>query len=171
MSDHHSRPDQGRPDPERIVAWRRIDDRVTTSGQPSDVELAEIAELGVRHVINLGLHSHPKALADEAGCVSRLGMRYIHIPVAFDAPSEEDFRQFCAEMAAIGEEPVHVHCIVNARVSAFFYRYRRDVLHHEDAQARVTMDSIWRPGGVWAAFIGDAASIDLPHGPPPGEQP
>jgi hypothetical protein len=26
------------------------------------------------------------------------------------------------------DAPMHVHCIANYRVSAFFYRYRRDVL-------------------------------------------
>lgn len=158
-------------DPNHIAAWRRIDDRVTTSGQPSETELVDIAALGVRHVINLALHSHPKALADEAASVSALGMAYVHIPVEFDAPTEADYQQFCAAMAAIGDELVHVHCIINARVSAFLYRYQRDVLHLDEREARYPMDSLWRPGGVWAMFIGDAASVDLPHGPPPGIAP
>lgn len=158
-------------DPAGIAAWRRIDDRITTSGQPSEAELADIAALGVRHVINLALHSHPKALADEATTVAELGMCYMHIPVAFEAPTEADFQQFCDAMAAIGGEPVHVHCIINARVSAFFYRYRRDMLRLDEQQARYPMDSLWRPGGAWAAFIGDHGSVDLPHGPAPAERP
>lgn len=162
-------PDQQRlTDPDGIAAWRRIDGRVTTSGQPDEAQLADIAALGVRHVINLGLHSHPKALADEAATVAALGMRYLHIPVEFDAPTEDDFQQFCAAMAAIGDDPVHVHCIINARVSAFFYRYRRDILGMDEHKARYPMDSLWRPGGVWTTFIGDDNAVDLPHGPPPG---
>lgn len=160
---------QPMPDPSDIVAWRRIDGRITTSGQPNEAQLASIAALGVHHVINLALHSHPKALADEAATVARLGMHYVHIPVAFDAPTEADFQQFCDTMAAIGDAPVHVHCIINARVSAFFYRYQRDVLGLDEARARQPMDSLWRPGGAWAAFIGDHASVDLPHGPPPDD--
>jgi len=31
-------------------------------------------------------------------------------------------------MERLQDVPVHVHCIANARVSAFFYRFRRDVL-------------------------------------------
>ena len=51
-------------DPETIYHWRRLDDRITTSGQPTEAQLAELQALGVRHVVNLGLHTH----------VSRLGM-------------------------------------------------------------------------------------------------
>ena len=153
-------------DPAHIYNWRRLDDRITTSGQPTEAQLAEIAGLGVATVINLALHTHEKALPDETATVTALGMNYVHIPVAFDQPTEDDFARFCAAMAATGDARVHVHCIINARVSAFLYRYRRDVLGMDEAQARAAMHSIWQPGGVWAAFIGDEASVGLPHGPP-----
>ena len=140
-------------DPDAIYHWRRLDDRITTSGQPTEEQLADIQALGVRHVINLGLHTHEKALPDEAGNVARLGMEYIHIPVDFQDPTERDFQQFCAVMAQLKDVPVHVHCIANYRVSAFFYRYRRDVLGMDEARARAEMDAVWRPQGVWEAFI------------------
>ncbi len=149
-----------------IYNWRRLNARITTSGQPREAELADIAALGVRHVINLGLHSHEKALPDEAASVTGLGMAYVHIPVAFDAPSETDFAAFCTAMAAIGAAPVHVHCIVNMRVTAFLYRYQRDVIGLPEAEARQLMDSIWQPGGVWAEFIGDSAGAGRDHLPP-----
>ena len=107
-------------DPETIYNWRRLDDRITTSGQPTEPQLTDIHALGVRHIINLGLHSHEKALPDEAASVSRLGMTYIHIPVDFEKPTEGDFDQFCSAMEQLKEVPVHVHCIANYRVSAFF---------------------------------------------------
>ena len=64
-------------DPEAIYNWRRLDNRITTSGQPTEKQLADIHALGVRHIVNLGLHTHEKALPDEAASVSRLGMTYI----------------------------------------------------------------------------------------------
>jgi protein tyrosine phosphatase (PTP) superfamily phosphohydrolase (DUF442 family) len=140
-------------DPQSIYNWRRLDDRITTSGQPSEPQLADIQALGVRHIINLGLHTHEKALPDEAVSVS-LGMTYIHIPVDFQNPTDQDFDKFCSVMERLKEEPVHVHCIANYRVSAFFYRYRRDVLGMDEAQARAAMEDVWHPEGVWAAFIG-----------------
>lgn len=141
-------------DPETIYNWHRLDDRITTSGQPTEPQLADIHALGVHHIINLGLHSHEKALPDEAASVSRLGMRYIHIPVDFEKPTDRDFDQFCSAMEQLKEVPVHVHCIANYRVSAFFYRYRRDVLGVDEAQARADMEQVWRPNGVWATFVG-----------------
>ena len=83
-------------DPETIYNWRRLDDRITTSGQPTERQLADIGALGVRHIINLGLHTHEKALPDEAASVGRLGMTYIHIPVDFQNPTDEDFAKFCS---------------------------------------------------------------------------
>jgi len=140
-------------DPEAIYNWQRLDNRITTSGQPTEKQLADIHALGVRHIVNLGLHTHEKALPDEAASVSRLGMTYIHIPVDFQNPTDDDFDQFCAVMEQLKEVRVHVHCIANYRVSAFLYRYRRDVLGVGEATARAEMEEIWHPKGVWATFI------------------
>jgi uncharacterized protein (TIGR01244 family) len=140
-------------DPEGIYNWHRLDGRITTSGQPTEEQLAEIQALGVRHIVNLGLHTHEKALPDEAASVSRLGMTYVHIPVDFQNPTEDDFQRFCAVMEQLKDVPVHVHCIANARVSAFFHRYRRDVLGMDEAQARAEMESVWQPRGVWVDFV------------------
>src|ERR1700724_654722 len=140
-------------DPETIYNWYRLDDRITPSGQPTEPQLADIHALGVRHIVNLGLHTHEKALPDEAASVSWLGMTYIHIPVDFQNPTDDDFDQFCAVMERLKEVPVHVHCIANYRVSAFFYRYRRDVLGVGEAAARADMEQSWPPEGVWATFI------------------
>jgi hypothetical protein len=63
--------------------------------------------------------------------------------------------------------PVHVHCIANARVSAFFYRYRRDVLGMDDARARAEMEAVWRPKGVWVDFVERRAAHDAMKGPLP----
>ncbi len=136
-----------------IYNWHRLDDRITTSGQPTEEQLADIRALGVKHVVNLGLHTHEKALSDEAASVSRLGMEYIHIPVDFQNPTEQDFQKFCAVMGELKDVPVHVHCIANARVSAFFYRYRRDMLGFDATQARAEMEAVWQPKGVWVEFV------------------
>ena len=65
-------------DPGTIYNWRRLGNWITTSGEPTEVQLSDIRSLGVRHVVNLGLHTHEKALPDEAASVSRLGMTYNH---------------------------------------------------------------------------------------------
>jgi uncharacterized protein (TIGR01244 family) len=145
-------------DPGGIYHWHRLDDRVTTSGQPTESQLADIRALGVRCIINLGLHSHEKALPDEAASVHALGMTYVHIPVDFQNPTDQDFARFRSAFEAVKDVPVHVHCIANYRVSAFFYRYRRTVLGMEAAQARAELEKLWQPNAVWSAFIGDEAA-------------
>ncbi len=145
-----------------ITNFRRLDARITTSGQPTEAQLAAIAALGIRHVVNLALHTHELALLDEAASVAVLGMTYTHIPVAFDAPTAADYVAFVTAMAAAAGTPVHVHCIVNARVTAFVDRWTRE--HGGDAAAaRAMMASVWRPGGVWATFIGDTAGAGRAH--------
>ena len=151
-------------DPETIYNWRRLDDRITTSGQPTEPQLADIHALGVRHIINLGLHTHEKALPNEAVSVSRLGMTYIHIPIDFQNPTDKDFTKLYAEMTRLKEVPVHVHYIANYRVSAFFCRYRRDVLGMDEVQVRSDMKQIWHPEGVWATFVGRKAAIRAKRG-------
>ena len=140
-------------DPESIYNWHRLDERLTTSGQPSEAQLAGIKALGVSHIVNLGLHTHERALPDEAASVAALGMTYIHIPVEFQNPTEADFARFCDVMAELSQAPVHVHCIANFRVSAFFYRYRRDVLGWDELRARADLEKLWQPAEVWAEFI------------------
>jgi protein tyrosine phosphatase (PTP) superfamily phosphohydrolase (DUF442 family) len=140
-------------DPETIYNWVRLDDRISTSGQPDEAHLAGLAANGVRHIVNLGLHSHERALPDEAASVAALGMAYHHRPVDFANPTEDDFAWFVQTVEALKGEAVHIHCIANYRVSAFFYRYQRDHLGMDEAAARAAMDALWTPEGVWEDFI------------------
>ena len=140
-------------DPESIYNWHRLDERLTTSGQPTEAQLADIHALGIGHVVNLGLHTHEMALPDEAASAAALGMTYIHIPVDFQNPTEADFTRFCDVMDELKDRPVHVHCIANYRVSAFLYRYRRDVVGMDEGRARADLEKLWQPTEVWAAFI------------------
>jgi protein tyrosine phosphatase (PTP) superfamily phosphohydrolase (DUF442 family) len=144
-------------DPIDIYNWRRLDERLTTSGQPSEAQLQAIAALGVDCVVNLGLHTHPKALPDERASVAALGMDYIHQPVDFQNPTPQDIFAFCELMDRLQGRTVHVHCIANWRVSAFLYRYRIDRLGWDQARARVDLDAIWMPEGPWAAVVADQA--------------
>lgn len=146
-----------------VINWRRLDDRITLSGQPSEDQLAEINAMGVSHIINLGPHHNDGALADEAGSVAALGMTYIYIPVEFEQPTEADFTRFCDALDHLPDARIHVHCIFNARVTAFFYRYATTGRGVSEADAHALMDGIWRPGDDWAQFIGRADAVGQPN--------
>lgn len=146
-------------DPTDIRAWQRLDAETTTSGRIEDKDVARLAALGVAHVINLALETHPEALAGEGEKLGRHGIAYTHIPVPFDAPGEEHFAAF-RKAVEQGPTPVHVHCIMNWRVSAFFYRLNRDHRGMPEPEARAVMERQWSPDGVnrpeaevWADFI------------------
>ncbi|MCH2164361.1 MAG: protein tyrosine phosphatase family protein [Marinovum sp.] len=145
-----------------ILNFRYASERVTLSGQPSEAQLAELAEAGVTDIINLGPHDNNGALPDEAGSVAAAGMTYHYIPVVWENPTEADYTTFTETMAALQDTRVHVHCIYNARVSAFILRYARDG-HGDVASAEELMEGIWRPGGVWATFLGDTDNASQPN--------
>jgi len=146
-----------------IINWRRLNHRITLSGQPTEEQLSQIKELGITVIINLGPHTNKGALDDEPGTVAKLGIAYIYIPVDFENPTDEDYSKFCDAMERVENERVHVHCIYNARVSAFFYRYAKSRQEISLAETHNIMDSVWRPGNVWAKFIGNDNAIDQPN--------
>ena len=141
------------PDDLGIYNFRRLSPTLTTSGQPDEAQLAGLRDAGIATVINLALANSPRALPDEAGTLAALGLRYIHIPVEFTAPSEADFEAFATAMDDLDGQPVHVHCAANYRVSAFLYRYRMERLGWSPAQAALDLEAVWQPDLVWQKFI------------------
>lgn len=131
------------PDPDDIRNWRRRPDGTTTSGRLEPGDPARLAAIGVRHVINLALDSHPEALPNEAAVLAEHGIAYTHIPVPFDAPTRDHVAAFAGALAA-AEGPVHVHCIMNYRVTAFFYLHDR-ARGVSETQATARMACVWDP--------------------------
>lgn len=147
-----------------ILNWRRINTSITTSGQPNEAQMAELKSLGVTHVVNLGIHHQGKgALTDEPATVADLGMKYIYIPVDFENPTDANYQVFKDTLTEYQDAKIHVHCIYNARVSAFFYRYAREGYGMSISDAFENMESIWRPGSDWATFIGNADAHGQPN--------
>ncbi|MBW8745081.1 MAG: protein tyrosine phosphatase family protein [Sphingomonas sp.] len=141
------------PDESGIYNFRRLSPTLTTSGQPDEAQFAVLRDAGVETVVNLALSTSPRALPDEAATLAALGLRYIHIPVEFTAPTEANFEAFATAMGELGDAPVHVHCAANMRVSAFLYRYRIERLGWTEAQARPDLDAIWEPDPIWQNFL------------------
>ena len=86
--------------------------------------------------------------------------------VALGANLADPTTQVRAAIAALATlpRPVHVHCILNWRVSAFFCRYHRAVLGMPAEEALALMAVQWDPattahpaGPVWARFIAGGA--------------
>ena len=155
--------DLSRDSLEGIFNYLPIRESLLTSGQPTEAQLQCVKDAGYLHVINLAPHDAENALPDERASLESLGMEYTHIPVDFKGPTEGDFRQFCAAMKAVGTSPVLVHCAANMRVSAFIYRYRRDVLHEPPETLAKDLHEIWQPFGVWKDFIRSRGPEAIPR--------
>ena len=108
---------------EDIINFYQITENVGTGGQPTIRQLAEIAEANYSAIINLAMHDSDNAIPKEGDIVSSLGMKYIHIPVPFEAPTSNHLKEFFNVMDSFEEKKVLVHCAVNARVSAFMHQY------------------------------------------------
>jgi uncharacterized protein (TIGR01244 family) len=137
-----------------IINFRRIDAMLDTAGQPSEAELAAAARDGIEVVINLALHDDPRySLRDEPGTVEALGMQYVHIPVKFDAPTEQDLFTFFDAMDANADKRILLHCAANKRVTAFLGLYRVIRQRWNPERAFAPMQTVWEPNENWAPFI------------------
>ncbi len=135
--------------------FRRVDDRLTTSGIVNVEQLNELHDEGYDAVINLKPDIEAEIGADEGAVVQDQGIAYTYIPVDFDAPTHADFEAFAAAMDAHTGEKVHVHCAANYRVTAFYSVYAVERgLWTEDEAAQFVRD-VWDPSEfpAWQSFI------------------
>ncbi len=136
-----------------IINYLKIKDGIQTSGQPKAADFASIRATGVNTVINLAMPDSDTALGNEGELVSENGMNYIHIPVVWKSPKNEQFELFSSIMEFHAEKSIWIHCALNWRVASFIYLYSTKQLGIPEKEARKKMKTIWNPNETWAAFI------------------
>ena len=138
-----------------VVNFFQITDTIGTGGQPSVSQLYNIAQNGYEVVINLATHNSENAIENEGSIVASLGMTYIHIPVPFEAPTPEHLKKFFRFMNGLSEEKVFVHCAVNARVSAFVFKYLTMEKKMQAEKASTPLLEQWLPqmNLTWRNFL------------------
>lgn len=139
---------------EHIVNFRRISDGVATAGQPVAEQFADIKAAGYDVVINLAMPDSTNALLNEAEIVAGQGMEYLHLPVIWDGPTEQDLRWFFEALARYQGRKVFVHCALNWRVSAFMFLHQVIEQGVDRETARQALHSVWQPNSTWECFIG-----------------
>jgi uncharacterized protein (TIGR01244 family) len=133
-----------------------VNDRLITSGQPTEEQLRAAAAAGIDTVVNLAPHDADNALPDEAGLAHALGITYHHLPVEFANPTEADFAAFERVMVELPSDArTLVHCAANFRVSAFYGLYAMKHLGWSAEQAETFRAPIWNGSDypIWEAFI------------------
>lgn len=107
-----------------IKAVKFNNPQVITSGLPTEQQFEQLAQAGIKTVINLIPNDNPNALPGELQIVTQLGMNYHNISVDWQNPTQENLAQFYRLMQQNGDAPVLVHCAANYRASAFYYLYQ-----------------------------------------------
>jgi len=138
-----------------ITNYVQLADDIGSSGQPDREQFTMIASAGFEVVINLALADSDHAIPEEGSIVTALGMRFVHIPVDFGAPTVADLKEFIGVMEAFAGRRIWVHCVVNARVSAFLYHYLSKVRGLPEADCRSPVLEKWEPqmDDVWRRFL------------------
>jgi protein tyrosine phosphatase (PTP) superfamily phosphohydrolase (DUF442 family) len=138
---------------ENILNYIKINELISTSGQPKAEQFELIQNQGFEVVINLALYNASNAIENENKVVTDLGMSYFHIPVNFENPSLSDLKLFLNTLQALGANKVWVHCAKNYRVSAFMYVYHKYILRTPFEQIDLSIFDIWSPSLPWQELM------------------
>ncbi|MCH7855002.1 MAG: protein tyrosine phosphatase family protein [Proteobacteria bacterium] len=139
--------------PDSITNYSEYSKIFSSSGQPTEAQLGTLQENHVERVIYLAYSDHESSLVGEDRIVKNLGMDYVHLPVAWEAPGKNDFYMFAAIMEQAPEKKTLLHCQVNFRASAFSFLYR--VIYQDVSleDAKEDMNSVWAPNETWRKLI------------------
>ena len=130
-----------------------IDALLSTSGQPSRDYLATLKGQGFEAVVSLVPTGAPEAVADEGEILSRQGLSYVHLPIAFGQPTDADVAQVFAALRALDGRRVLLHCELNFRASSMAFLWRVIERHQDPALAYEALTRVWAPNGAWRRLI------------------
>jgi uncharacterized protein (TIGR01244 family) len=138
-----------------IYNYQFLNEKLSSSGMPTAEQMKEVADAGVQVVINLAPATVKDALPNEDSLVKSLGMEYVHIPVEWNNPMQQNLEGFFTAMDEHQEEKVLVHCQANYRASSFVMLYRVLKLGWKKEEAIPVMEKMWNPEDfpLWQKFI------------------
>src|ERR1700738_3319220 len=128
----------------------KINDGLYRGAQPNEQGLEELKKLGITTVVDLRAEDRRK-LEWERQQAEKLGMRFVHIPIAgFAAPTNEEVAQFLS-LFSDPQQKIFVHCLLGEdRTGVFVATYRMSVQKWQVTQAMREMYSFgfngfWHP--------------------------
>uniref|UniRef100_UPI004047CE08 protein tyrosine phosphatase family protein n=1 Tax=Aliarcobacter sp. TaxID=2321116 RepID=UPI004047CE08 len=138
---------------QKILNYIKINELISTSGQPKIEEFKIIAQEGFEVVINLAMYNASNAIENENKVVTDLNMSYFHIPVNFEEPTLSDLKLFLNVLQSLGANKVWIHCAKNYRVSAFMYVYHKYILNTPFENIDLSIFDIWSPSPKWQQLM------------------
>lgn len=137
----------------KILNYIKLNDTISTSGQPTKEQFEAIANEGFEVVINLSLHDTHNALENEDQIVSKNNMIYIHIPVSWEEPQIDRLNLFLETLKTLQKQnkKVWIHCAKNYRVSVFIHKYKQIVLNEKNTPFTAPAD--FKPNDAWDKLL------------------
>ena len=126
---------------------------LVTSGQPTRDSLEGLAAEGFEVVVYLAPPTVWDAVADESALVERHGLKFVHIPIPFNAPTEAHFEALSAALVQAQGRKVLVHCQMNMRASTLVFLHRVVAGGEPAAQAYEAVTRVWSPDGPWKNLV------------------
>ncbi|ATO21072.1 hypothetical protein BS636_12355 [Acinetobacter sp. LoGeW2-3] len=138
----------------QINNFQFIHEHLFTSGQPTAEELQLIKEYGVSTVINVALTDAEPHLDHEDKICLDLGLNYIHLPISWEMPSDEQCLLILDMINhLVQEQMVWIHCAKNFRVSSLIYLYRQYYMDMDLPTAQELLHQVWEPNDTWTGLI------------------
>lgn len=137
----------------KILNYIKVNESISTAGQPTIEQFALIKEEGFKVVINLALSNSSNALENEDKIVSEQGLVYIHLPVDFENPKRDDLILFLKLLQNLENKKVLVHCAKNYRVTAFMYVYHKYILNSPLQNVDLSIFDEWTPSQKWQELM------------------
>ena len=134
-----------------ISNYIKINNQISTAGQPTKEEFKQIAKEGFEVVINLAMHNKG-ALKKEDKIVSKNGMIYIHLPITWKAPEVDRVKLFLKLLESLEKEnkKIFIHCIMNYRASVLMHLYKKFVWKKE---GELIAPTEYEPNEVWQEIL------------------
>lgn len=122
-----------------IPTFFRLDDSLSTGGQPSAEALPWLAEQGFASVLNVNTSTARSFVPAEGELLAKAGVRYVHHPIDCAVLTREKYEGFRDALnALLPHGPVFVHCAGNVKVTGLMHLYR--VLERQEPLERVSAD-------------------------------
>jgi len=128
---------------EKIERFQRINDKLSTSGQPTKNEIKIIAEEGFEVLINTRPKSEMDELFNEREIVENFGMKYFQIETDLLKPNMDELVKFLELMTEFNDKKVFLHCRANKRASGLLAIYRIAKLNWKKEEALDKVGEVW----------------------------
>lgn len=137
----------------KILNYIKINELISTSGQPQAHEFKELKNEGFEVIINLCTNEPSEIYENEDKIVTDLNMSYFHIPVSFENPRVSDLKLFLNLLQCLGSNKILIHCSKNYRVSAFIYVFHKYILNTPFEEIDLSIFEEWMPEKHWQELM------------------